>query len=168
MFPFTHGIIRIYMYIKPCDTVLTILSRTFQKLMGVFSDLFIYFSRSFTQPGSHCILDMTEPLRWARYHWQRLIGSRNQDDNERSYNYSSLLTCGCKSSQTPRLAGKHRVVVPHLRPFKEEYEKFSGTYVNNRIRTTKYTLLNFVPRNLFEQFHRYSFIFEKYLEIVLF
>lgn len=26
--------------------------------------------------------------------------------------------------------------------------------MNNQIRTTKYTLLNFVPRNLFEQFHR--------------
>ncbi|XP_069449164.1 phospholipid-transporting ATPase VD isoform X3 [Ovis canadensis] len=97
---------------------------------------------------------MTEPLQWARYHWQRLIGRTNTDDDERPYSYSSLLACGGKSSQTPRLAGKHRVVVPHLQLFKEEYEKFSGTYVNNRIRTTKYTLLNFVPRNLFEQFHR--------------
>lgn len=109
---------------------------------------------------------MTEPLQWARYHWQRLIGSRNHDDNERSYNYSSLLTCGCKSSQTPRLAGKHRVVVPHLRPFKEEYEKFSGTYVNNRIRTTKYTLLNFVPRNLFEQFHRVANLYFLFLVVL--
>ena len=109
------------------------------------------------QPGSHRILDMTEPLQWARYHWQRLIGRTNTDDDERLYSYSSLLACGGKSSQTPKLAGKHRVVVPHLQLFKEEYEKFCGTYVNNRIRTTKYTLLNFVPRNLFEQFHRYFY-----------
>ena len=113
------------------------------------------------QPGSPRILDMTEPLQWARYHWQRLIGRTNTDDDERPYNYSSLLACGGKSSQTPRLAGKHRVVVPHLQLFKEEYEKFSGTYVNNRIRTTKYTLLNFVPRNLFEQFHRYFYFLGK-------
>lgn len=118
------------------------------------------------QPGSHRILDMTEPLQWARYHWQRLIGRTNTDDDERPYSYSSLLACGGKSSQTPRLAGKHRVVVPHLQLFKEEYEKFSGTYVNNRIRTTKYTLLNFVPRNLFEQFHRVANLYFLFLVVL--
>lgn len=118
------------------------------------------------QPGSPRILDMTEPLQWARYHWQRLIGRTNTDDDERPYNYSSLLACGGKSSQTPRLAGKHRVVVPHLQLFKEEYEKFSGTYVNNRIRTTKYTLLNFVPRNLFEQFHRVANLYFLFLVVL--
>uniref|UniRef100_A0A8C6MMR3 Phospholipid-transporting ATPase n=1 Tax=Moschus moschiferus TaxID=68415 RepID=A0A8C6MMR3_MOSMO len=118
------------------------------------------------QPGSHRILDMTEPLQWARYHWQRLIGRTNTDDDERPYSYSSLLACGGKSSQTPKLAGKHRVVVPHLQLFKEEYEKFSGTYVNNRIRTTKYTLLNFVPRNLFEQFHRVANLYFLFLVVL--
>ncbi|KAM7158629.1 phospholipid-transporting ATPase VD [Molossus nigricans] len=109
---------------------------------------------------------MTEPLQWARYHWQRLMGSPNRDDDERPYNYASLLACGGKSSQTPRLAGRHRVVVPHIQPFKEEYEKFSGTYVNNRIRTTKYTLLNFVPRNLFEQFHRAANLYFLFLVVL--
>nr|XP_058923242.1 phospholipid-transporting ATPase VD isoform X2 [Kogia breviceps] len=109
---------------------------------------------------------MTEPLQWARYHWQRLIGSANRDDHERPYSYSSLLACRGKSSQTPKLAGKHRVVVPHLQPFKDEYEKFSGTYVNNRIRTTKYTLLNFVPRNLFEQFHRVANLYFLFLVVL--
>lgn len=142
--------------------ILILLSfKTFQKLMRSVLVGFVCFARSPAYPGSHRILDMTECLQWARYHWQRLMGSRNRDDDERPYNYSSLLACGGKSSQTPKLAGKHRVVVPHLRPFKDEYEKFSGTYVNNRIRTTKYTLLNFVPRNLFEQFHRYFYFFEK-------
>uniref|UniRef100_A0A4W3I3M0 Phospholipid-transporting ATPase n=1 Tax=Callorhinchus milii TaxID=7868 RepID=A0A4W3I3M0_CALMI len=41
----------------------------------------------------------------------------------------------------------------------EEYEKITKYYVNNRIQTTKYTLLNFVPRNLFEQFHRVANIY---------
>lgn len=118
------------------------------------------------QPGSPRILDMTEPLQWARYHWQRLIGRTNTDDDERPYSYSSLLACGGKSSQTLKLAGRHRVVVPHLQLFKEEYEKFSGTYVNNRIRTTKYTLLNFVPRNLFEQFHRVANLYFLFLVVL--
>lgn len=90
----------------------------------------------------------------------------NTDDDERPYSYSSLLACGGKSSQTLKLAGKHRVVVPHLQLFKEEYEKFSGTYVNNRIRTTKYTLLNFVPRNLFEQFHRVANLYFLFLVVL--
>ncbi|XP_020846231.1 phospholipid-transporting ATPase VD isoform X2 [Phascolarctos cinereus] len=97
---------------------------------------------------------MTDPLQWARYHWPRLMSGAGRNDGERFYNYSSLLVCGKKPSQTPKLAGKHRVVIPRARCFKEEYEKICGTYMNNRIRTTKYTLLNFVPRNLFEQFHR--------------
>ncbi|XP_016062401.1 PREDICTED: probable phospholipid-transporting ATPase VD [Miniopterus natalensis] len=109
---------------------------------------------------------MTEPLQWARYHWQRLMGGPARDGDERRYSYSTLLACGGKPSQTPRLAGRHRVVVPHLQPFKEEYEKFSGTYVNNRIRTTKYTLLNFVPRNLFEQFHRAANLYFLFLVVL--
>lgn len=109
---------------------------------------------------------MTELLRWARHHWHRLMNGRTQGDDERSYNYSSLLACGGKSLQTPRPAGKHRVVIPHLQGFKDEYERFSGTYVNNRIRTTKYTLLNFVPRNLFEQFHRAANLYFLFLVVL--
>ncbi|XP_013373547.1 PREDICTED: probable phospholipid-transporting ATPase VD isoform X2 [Chinchilla lanigera] len=109
---------------------------------------------------------MTEPLQWARYHWRQLMGGRTREDDERLYNYSSLLACGGKSSETPKLAGKHRVVIPHLQPFKDEYEKFSGTYMNNRIRTTKYTLLNFVPRNLFEQFHRAANLYFLFLVVL--
>ncbi|XP_023080290.1 probable phospholipid-transporting ATPase VD isoform X4 [Piliocolobus tephrosceles] len=109
---------------------------------------------------------MAEALQWARYHWRRLIGGATRDDDSRPYNYSSLLGCGRKSSQTPKLAGRHRIVVPHLQPFKDEYEKFSGAYVNNRIRTTKYTLLNFVPRNLFEQFHRAANLYFLFLVVL--
>lgn len=32
-------------------------------------------------------------------------------------------------------------------------------YVNNYIRTSKYTLLSFIPRNLFEQFQRVANIY---------
>lgn len=109
---------------------------------------------------------MTELLQWARHHWHRLMNGRTQHEDERPYSYSSLLVCGGKSSPTPKPAGKHRVVIPHLPCFKDEYERFSGTYMNNRIRTTKYTLLNFVPRNLFEQFHRYCGTFRESLRML--
>ncbi|KAJ6668531.1 hypothetical protein lerEdw1_012013 [Lerista edwardsae] len=45
---------------------------------------------------------------------------------------------------------KHRIVLPRL----GDPDTVSEKYRNNRIRTTKYTLLNFIPKNLFEQFHR--------------
>jgi hypothetical protein len=32
-------------------------------------------------------------------------------------------------------------------------------YCGNHVRTTKYTLLTFLPKNLFEQFHRYANIY---------
>lgn len=94
------------------------------------------------------------------------MNGRTQDEDERPYNYSSLLVCGGKSSQTPKPAGKHRIVIPHLQCFKDDYERFSGTYMNNRIRTTKYTLLNFVPRNLFEQFHRAANLYFLFLVVL--
>uniref|UniRef100_A0A8C5VKW2 Uncharacterized protein n=1 Tax=Microcebus murinus TaxID=30608 RepID=A0A8C5VKW2_MICMU len=110
---------------------------------------------------------MPGPLQWARCHWRRLVGGTGGDqDGQRRCRYSSLLPCAGKSSQSPRLARKHRMVVPNPWPFQEEHEKFSGAYVNNRIRTTKYTLLNFVPRNLFEQFHRAANLYFLFLVVL--
>ena len=38
-------------------------------------------------------------------------------------------------------------------------------YLDNYVRTTKYTLLSFLPKNLFEQFHRFANLY--FLFIVL-
>uniref|UniRef100_A0A8C2U0Q4 Phospholipid-transporting ATPase n=1 Tax=Coturnix japonica TaxID=93934 RepID=A0A8C2U0Q4_COTJA len=46
------------------------------------------------------------------------------------------------------------------------YEKVSKLYMNNKIRTTKYTLLNFIPRNLFEQFHRVANLYFLFLVVL--
>ncbi|NXS76823.1 AT10D ATPase, partial [Pandion haliaetus] len=62
--------------------------------------------------------------------------------------------------------GKHRIVIPCSGHFKEEYEKVSKLYMNNQIRTTKYTLLNFLPRNLFEQFHRVANLYFLFLVVL--
>ncbi|NXI79139.1 AT10D ATPase, partial [Rhipidura dahli] len=62
--------------------------------------------------------------------------------------------------------GKRRIVIPCLGHFKEEYEKVSKLYMNNKIRTTRYTLLNFLPRNLFEQFHRIANLYFLFLVVL--
>ncbi|XP_029054624.1 phospholipid-transporting ATPase VA [Osmia bicornis bicornis] len=57
----------------------------------------------------------------------------------------------------PRL----RTIVPnHLVPLKTPSSQHpNGKRVNNRVRTTKYTMLSFLPRNIIEQFHRVANIY---------
>lgn len=38
----------------------------------------------------------------------------------------------------------------------EQIRKYQKHYAQNEIRTTKYTVLSFLPKNLFEQFHRFA------------
>ncbi|XP_042325758.1 phospholipid-transporting ATPase VD isoform X2 [Sceloporus undulatus] len=59
-----------------------------------------------------------------------------------------------KFQQPAKITSKHRMVIPCLGHFKEEYEKVTKHYRSNRIRTTKYRIWSFIPRNLYEQFHR--------------
>ncbi|KFR12870.1 putative phospholipid-transporting ATPase VD, partial [Opisthocomus hoazin] len=102
---------------------------------------------------------MADPIRWARYRWQRLISTEGREGGSSS-NSSN------KCYQSSKTIGKHRIVIPCLGHFKEEYEKVSKLYMNNKIRTTKYTLLNFLPRNLFEQFHRVANLYFLFLVVL--
>lgn len=58
---------------------------------------------------------------------------------------------------------KVRTVVPNLtQPENLPYRHKSHPnreYPSNRVKTTKYTILTFLPKNLFEQFHRYANIY---------
>lgn len=60
--------------------------------------------------------------------------------------------------QSPRAEQEERfrIVVPNhtISPKTPRKEHPNGRRPNNKIRTTKYTLLSFLPRNLLEQFHR--------------
>ncbi|XP_026702484.1 probable phospholipid-transporting ATPase VD isoform X1 [Athene cunicularia] len=102
---------------------------------------------------------MADPIQWARYRWQRLISTEGGEG-------SSSSSSSNKCYQSSKTSGKHRIVIPCLGHFKEEYEKVSKLYMNNKIRTTKYTLLNFLPRNLFEQFHRVANLYFLFLVVL--
>lgn len=67
-----------------------------------------------------------------------------------------LLCFVLRRSPRSDLEDRKRVVVPnHMVPPKTPRKEHpNGRRVNNRVRTTKYTLLSFLPRNLLEQFHR--------------
>uniref|UniRef100_A0A4W4G7H8 Phospholipid-transporting ATPase n=1 Tax=Electrophorus electricus TaxID=8005 RepID=A0A4W4G7H8_ELEEL len=55
-------------------------------------------------------------------------------------------------------AKKRRVVLPNW-IYDEEAERLQKKYSGNTIRTTKYTFLSFIPRNLFEQLHRFANVY---------
>ncbi|XP_060134863.1 phospholipid-transporting ATPase VD isoform X6 [Zootoca vivipara] len=88
---------------------------------------------------------------WARCKWQRMFSAEGNND--------------VTFQQPGKTTSKHRIVIPCLGHFKEEYEKVSRLYKTNRIRTTKYRIWNFLPKNIFEQFHRAANLY--FLFIVL-
>ncbi|XP_077333660.1 phospholipid-transporting ATPase VD [Lithobates pipiens] len=98
---------------------------------------------------------MARPLQWARHRWQQVAQAESSsNETQRSASVPRSYLKFCRSTDTGSGTPKHRVVVPYLDQFKDEYDRLTKGYKNNKIRTTNYTLLNFIPRNLFEQFHR--------------
>ncbi|KAK2825809.1 hypothetical protein Q5P01_020023 [Channa striata] len=65
-----------------------------------------------------------------------------------------------------RVTGKHRTVFSHNGHQRQEYEAVSKSYKSNAIRTTKYSLLTFIPMNLFEQFHRAANLYFLFLVLL--
>lgn len=63
--------------------------------------------------------------------------------------------------QQPAVDNRHLMVTPnHLVPDKTPLKDHpNGQRCDNKIRTTKYTLLSFLPKNLFEQFHRIANVY---------
>jgi len=82
-------------------------------------------------------------------------------------NYKNKIFWWQNKTDQPPVERKHRVVVPnHLVPINpRDQDHPNNQYLSNRIRTTKYTFLSFIPRNLFEQFHRFANLY--FLFIVL-
>ncbi|KAF7248192.1 putative phospholipid-transporting ATPase VD [Varanus komodoensis] len=95
---------------------------------------------------------MAQLFRWIRYCWHHLISAEGKRCSKTRIRLTSP---GHESLQeAAKKIDNQRTVIPCVEHFKEEYEKVSKLYMNNKIRTTKYRLWNFIPKNLFEQFHR--------------
>ncbi|XP_057631956.1 phospholipid-transporting ATPase VB [Chionomys nivalis] len=61
---------------------------------------------------------------------------------------------------------EQRVVYPNNGMCHQDWKKISRRYPGNSICTTKYTLLTFLPQNLFEQFHRWANLYFLFLVIL--
>ena len=86
---------------------------------------------------------------WHR--WQRRV----RDGCPQSPSEATPLLLAEKETRNYNPA-QQRVVFPNNHAFHQDWAKFSRRYSSNRICTTKYTLFTFLPRNLLEQFHRYT------------
>ncbi|XP_037957548.1 probable phospholipid-transporting ATPase VA isoform X2 [Teleopsis dalmanni] len=87
-------------------------------------------SRQASRSESIYTLRRSEAPPW----WKRIGICRTENSDERNY----------------------RIVVPNhtVPPKTPKRDHPNGHFVANKIRTTKYTLLSFIPKNLLEQFHR--------------
>uniref|UniRef100_A0A3Q3ESI0 Phospholipid-transporting ATPase n=1 Tax=Labrus bergylta TaxID=56723 RepID=A0A3Q3ESI0_9LABR len=98
-----------------------------------------------------------ERLHWVQHRCRQLLAG----DPGRGW-YSTADGLPSKSfldthSSPQRVGGKRRTVFARHGPRQQEYEAVS--YKNNKIRTSKYSLLSFLPKNLFEQLHRFANIY---------
>ncbi|KAF7646608.1 hypothetical protein LDENG_00184700 [Lucifuga dentata] len=103
-----------------------------------------------------------EQLHWVRHRCRQLLTG----DSGRGW-YSASEGPRSKSSLDPhRLSGKRRTVFSLHGSHQQEYENISKSYKGNAIRTTKYTLLSFIPMNLFQQFHRVANLYFLFLALL--
>jgi phospholipid-translocating ATPase len=72
----------------------------------------------------------------------------------------------CRSSKFEEYS--FRQVVPnHTVPAKtQKRDHPNGKYMGNKIRTTKYTMLTFLPKNLIEQFHRVANLYFVFIQLL--
>ncbi|KAF5890867.1 putative phospholipid-transporting ATPase VD isoform X1, partial [Clarias magur] len=107
-----------------------------------------------------------ERFRRFRDRWQQ-VASTESKQGWTSANDSAISKGDLDQDHTGhRLAGKRRTVVGRYSPYTAEYQSFSKGYQGNNIRTTKYTLLSFIPMNLFQQFHRAANLYFLFLVLL--
>ncbi|KAF7710614.1 probable phospholipid-transporting ATPase VD isoform X1 [Silurus meridionalis] len=108
-----------------------------------------------------------EGMHWFRQRWQQLASTDlTQGWSSANEAPSSKADFDTKDHSGRRLPGKRRTVVARYGPLRAEYQSISKGYQSNSIRTTKYTILSFIPMNLFQQFHRVANLYFLFLVLL--
>ena len=90
-----------------------------------------------------------------QFAWKLLHNSESMEDETPS---SDIPGYGSIHSDTT----SHRLVIPTrvlTKQLETKHEKDLKHNLSNVVKTTKYTIWNFLPKNLFEQFHRFANIY---------
>ncbi|XP_041810347.1 probable phospholipid-transporting ATPase VD [Chelmon rostratus] len=101
-----------------------------------------------------------ERLHWVQHRCRQLL-----EGNSGQGWYSAPDGLPNKSS-SHRVSGKRRTVFARHGPHQQEFEAISKGYKGNAIHTTKYSLLTFIPMNLFQQFHRVANLYFLFLALL--
>lgn len=109
-----------------------------------FSVIVMYLSFRLTS-----LLQMALSVDSALYRWQRL-GARSLSQTVPE---STPLLFSARDRSKVSF-NKWRVVFPNNGRQQRDWDQASRFYSGNKIQTTKYTWFTFLPKNLFEQFHR--------------
>lgn len=109
-----------------------------------FSVIVMYLSFRLTS-----LLQMALSVDSALYRWQRL-GARSLSQTVPE---STPLLFSARDRSKVSF-NKWRVVFPNNGGQQRDWDQASRFYSGNKIQTTKYTWFTFLPKNLFEQFHR--------------
>ncbi|XP_069754322.1 phospholipid-transporting ATPase VB [Narcine bancroftii] len=93
---------------------------------------------------------MAHTIEWIRFRFQA------QKRNNPSETTPLLSSSALNSSAT---LNNQRIIIPNNRMVTKETESLMQNYLSNRITTTKYTIINFIPKNLIEQCNRFANIY---------
>ncbi|KAK1791533.1 hypothetical protein P4O66_013537, partial [Electrophorus voltai] len=115
----------------------------------------------------HLLPPIMQQFRWIWNQWQLV----DTTDTRQAWSFptDSLLSKSDLDDEDHsghRRSRKLRTVVARHGPHHAEYHSISKGYQGNGIRTTKYTLLTFIPKNLFEQFHRVANLYFLFLAML--
>ncbi|XP_062852098.1 phospholipid-transporting ATPase VD-like [Trichomycterus rosablanca] len=108
-----------------------------------------------------------ERFYWIRHRWQQVAVT--ESGQGWSHAADSLALKGgldCQDVTGHTISGKRRSVVARYGPHQAEYLSISKGYQSNAIHTTKYSLLSFIPMNLFHQFHRAANLYFLFLVLL--
>ncbi|CAN9502069.1 unnamed protein product [Ophioblennius macclurei] len=105
-----------------------------------------------------------ERLHWVRHRCRQLLGAdstRGWYTPNESHKRHSDTNCSPQ-----RVKKKRRIVFAWHGSNQKEFEAVSKNYKSNAICTTKYSLLSFIPMNLFQQFHRAANLYFLFLALL--
>ncbi|XP_078087852.1 LOW QUALITY PROTEIN: phospholipid-transporting ATPase VB [Mustelus asterias] len=97
---------------------------------------------------------MAHSIEWMRFRFQR---QRTGGTSETTPLLSSS-SLNSPAKEKPA-SNNQRIIFPNNGKLAKDSERLMKDYVSNKIRTTKYTFINFLPKNIFEQFYRFANIY---------